>query len=360
MADAAESTENACVRTGCTRVSSQLAEPLLGTAPHARAWLLLVHPGPWPGSAPTGLLDSALADKLELRCAAHDVRMAAVRGGPDAADTTPYVAGLTAKLARLAPLDSQRPRGPSAQKLRASERETRGGAFGPETPADRLRRTAITCYVASTGPGRAWLARVPLAELKDLLDLDLGAIANGVPPATGERIDGPLYAVCTHGKRDTCCAVNGRPVHRALSRLAPGRAWEATHLGGHRFAANMLVLPEGLLYGRVDTDNVGDIVERHARGEIVLDRWRGRTAVPQPAQAAEWFARRATGQTGVDDVALARIDGGGNRWQVDLRAGDQRLIVGVEQTATGSARLTGCAGDTADPGRWRLVSLRSA
>jgi (2Fe-2S) ferredoxin len=304
---AASADEVACARSGCTDVSSQLAEPMLGTAPLAHAWLLLVHPGPWPRSAPGGLLDAAIADELERRRTEDHIGMAAIRQGPDASAAMPD-----------------------------------------------------TCYLASTRPGRTWLRRLALAEVKDLLDLDLRAIADRVAPGFGEPVPGPLYAVCTHGKRDTCCAINGRPVHRALSRLAPGRGWEATHLGGHRFAANMLVLPEGLLYGRVDTANVRRIVDSHARGEIVPDLWRGRTTTPQPAQAAEWFARRATGRTGVDDVVIDRIDGSGDRWRVDLRAGNQPVTVGVEQIATGRPRLTACAGDAADPGRWRLVSLRTA
>jgi (2Fe-2S) ferredoxin len=290
--------------TSCTGVSSQLVEPLLGTAPHATAWLLLVHPGPWSAEAPDALLDSVVADELERRCAARHIRMVAVR------------------------------------------RATTGAS-----PA---------CYVASSLPGRTWIERIPLGEHKDVLDLDLDAIAAGDAPGIGEPVAGPLYAVCTHGKRDACCAANGRPVHRALSHLAPGRAWESTHLGGHRFSANVLVLPEGLLYGRVDHDNVSGLVAAHTNGAIVPALWRGRSTLPQPAQAAEWFARRATGVVTLDGIVLddiAPTDSTGHSWKVRLSVADRPLTAVVERVATGHARVTACTGKVADPWRWRLVEL---
>jgi (2Fe-2S) ferredoxin len=211
------------------------------------------------------------------------------------------------------------------------------------------------CYVASTQPTRTWIARVPLTEPKDLLDLDIEAIASGVEPRIGDPVEGPFYAVCTHGKRDACCAANGRPVQRALERMAPGRVWESTHLGGHRFAANVLVLPEGVMYGRVDQAHTSTLVETHTRGAIVPPLWRGRSTHPRAAQAAEWFARRALGLVDIDAVTIEQIDTTPDVSTVSLRAAGRPKTVVVEQVATGCARLTGCAGDTADPGRWRLV-----
>jgi hypothetical protein len=291
-----------CGPHGCAGLSSQLAEPLLGTAPHATAWLLLEHPGPWPVTAPDGLLDPVVADELAHRCAPHHVRIAAIRRPT----TSPH------------------------------------SALG-------------ACYVASTQPTRTWIARIPLTEPKDLVDFDIEAIASGVEPGIGDPVEGPFYAVCTHGKRDACCAANGRPVHRALERLAPGRAWETSHLGGHRFAANVLVLPEGVMYGRVDHAHTSTLVETHTRGAIVPALWRGRSAHPQPAQAAEWFARRAMALLDLDAIAIEHVDSTPDVSTVSLRAAGRPVTVVVERVATGCTRLTGCAGETADPGRWRLV-----
>ena len=78
----------------------------------------------------------------------------------------------------------------------------------------------------------------------ELLRLDLDA----VEPSVDQR---PVYAVCAHGTHDMCCAIEGRPVAAALDRECPGRSWECSHVGGDRFAANVLVLPTGQQYGQV-------------------------------------------------------------------------------------------------------------
>ena len=81
----------------------------------------------------------------------------------------------------------------------------------------------------------------------------------------------PFFAVCVHGTHDVCCAIEGRPVAAELERLRPGRVWECSHIGGDRFAANVLVLPSGVIYGRVDSAAAADLVDAADRG-VVLPR----------------------------------------------------------------------------------------
>jgi hypothetical protein len=100
----------------------------------------------------------------------------------------------------------------------------------------------------------------------------------------------PLYLVCTHGRHDACCALRGRPLAHALQHVRPGRVWETTHLGGDRFAANLLVLPTGELYGRVSPTVVPELVERVDEGEVVPGLMRGRIGLTPIAQAALVYA----------------------------------------------------------------------
>ena len=97
----------------------------------------------------------------------------------------------------------------------------------------------------------------------------------------------PQYFVCTNGQRDVCCARFGLPTYAALRERVGGRAWQTTHLGGHRFAPNVLTLPQAALYGRVqpaDTDEFVDAVERNG----LAAKWlRGRTRYSPEVQAAE-------------------------------------------------------------------------
>ena len=99
-----------------------------------------------------------------------------------------------------------------------------------------------------------------------------------------------------------CCAIEGRPVAAALHRLAPGRVWECSHVGGDRFAANVLVLPTGQLYGRV-SDAAG-LALACEDGRVLPELLRGRIGLPPPVQAALVHAQRELGLTGPDELRV--------------------------------------------------------
>jgi hypothetical protein len=93
---------------------------------------------------------------------------------------------------------------------------------------------------------------------------DLSEIAESDPRAWPE-VQTDLYMVCTQGKRDACCAQFGRPVVEALAKLRPEETWEVSHLGGHRFAANVVALPSGDVFGRVTPDDVPALLDADPR-----------------------------------------------------------------------------------------------
>jgi hypothetical protein len=112
----------------------------------------------------------------------------------------------------------------------------------------------------------------------ELLDVPLDAKA--------DSDTAPVYLVCTHSKHDACCALRGRPVAAALDELRPGRVWETTHLGGDRFAANVLVLPSGLLYGHVPVEAAEGFVAAAESDQVLSGLLRGRVGHPPAVQAA--------------------------------------------------------------------------
>lgn len=282
----------------CAGISGRLGEPVPGTARHAVGWLLIEHDGPWDADAPASLLDPVIADELTERCGLAGIAVLAVRRRPG-----------------------------------------------------RQHGDPRSCIVVSSRPGATWARRCALTDAKGLLDLDLTGVAAGRPPP-GSPIDHPLYLVCVHGRRDVCCGRLGRPVRDALA-ASGGQVWEATHVGGHRFAANVLALPHGLLYGRVDATSAGRIVAATARREVVRELLRGRSSLPQPAQAADWFARRATGRTGIDDVRVVALTGAADGWTAVVDATTSALEVQLERQTGGCAVPTACGSDVA-PRRWLL------
>jgi hypothetical protein len=80
--------------------------------------------------------------------------------------------------------------------------------------------------------------------------------------------------------------------------------YECSHLGGHRFAANVLVLPDGLCFGRLDARSAVVLVAELEAGRLPLDNLRGRTALESQQQAAEILVRRELGLKQLDDLRL--------------------------------------------------------
>ena len=114
--------------------------------------------------------------------------------------------------------------------------------------------------------------------------------------------------VCTNGKRDECCALLGRPMVTALAAVAPGRVWEANHLGGHRFAPTATLLPAGTMHGHLTAETAVAVLEAGGRGETVLTGLRGRSTWTKRGQAAEIAVRRLIGELALDALSVVGED----------------------------------------------------
>ena len=159
------------------------------------------------------------------------------------------------------------------------------------------RRARPLAFLAETTEAGGELRRLELESLDALGELDLAR--------AGELVDEPLVLVCTHGRRDACCARRGLPVHDALARALPAHLlWQSSHHGGHRFAANVLVLPAGIQLGQVEPDEARVVAETLRAGRIPLHRYRACTLHPPHAQAADAAVRAARGLDRVGDVSV--------------------------------------------------------
>jgi len=193
--------------------------------------------------------------------------------------------------------------------------------------------------------GRVQLIRRPERRAGPALAFVAESLESGgtlVEAAPGEgTVDGPLFLVCCHGRRDPCCARLGTPVFDALRALLPDRSvWQSSHLGGHRFAANVLVLPAGILLGRVRPQDAERVVADVAAGRIPLDLYRGRTLYPPEAQAADAAVRERLGLTGLDAVRLVAAASG----QVRLATPAGGIAATVE-ARPGPPRCESCGKD---------------
>ncbi|MGW1074533.1 sucrase ferredoxin [Streptomyces sp. NPDC002537] len=297
----------------CATASRRLSEPLAGTAATARTWLLLEQPGPWGADAlASSHLDPAVGRALDEAVAGTGVRIALIRR--------------------------------------------------PGRHADCHRPAAQRVFVAHTAPGRSWIRTTEIADPAGLTALDLAALGAGEHGGLWEPYAGdPLVFVCTNGKRDRCCALLGRPLAAELVSAGGIETWEVTHLGGHRFAPTLFVLPYGYAYGRVTAHGVKDVLEAVRDGRVVTERCRGRSAWARPAQAAELAVRELTGEDGADALDVPRsepVEGAAAHWSVTVAHVDGRSWrVLVEQGAAEPPRPESCGRAPGTPARMDVVSV---
>jgi hypothetical protein len=290
----------------CSALSSESGEPLTATASRVDHWLLVEHQGAWG------------RDPLDTRTLSPEL-----------------VAHLRTQVAAL----------PHARLLLVKRPR-------------RHAQAAARAFFAMSRPGQERLLELEFEQSDDLLDIDVGAEIAGVGRAT--LSEEPLWIVCTHGKRDRCCALHGRPLYDAL-RLEAGSAgvWQSTHVGGDRFAGNVVVLPHGLYYGRVGSHEVAGLVAAHAGGRIDLPRYRGRSAWPFAVQAAEHALRQAEGLAGIADLEFVRNGRGDNGERcVSFRTPDRAVHeLRVSESLAEDATYLTC--DSAEPRRarrWRVTA----
>jgi hypothetical protein len=197
---------------------------------------------------------------------------------------------------------------------------------------------------------------------------DLEAIATGSLPALGSVTHEPLLLVCTHSRRDRCCAVHGRALLTSLLEVATddqrARIWECSHVGGHRFAPVTLSLPSGAVHGRLGTEQSADLLRRHDEGRVTIDHLRGRSGFLAPCQAAAGAVRQLTGIDGVDDLDVLRIVDGRavpasdglvemNTAMTEVRHKDGRAWqVEVDRVTLDRSRAESCGGEQVAVAAW--------
>ncbi|MGV9306760.1 hypothetical protein ACWDLG_25610 [Nonomuraea sp. NPDC003727] len=126
------------------------------------------------------------------------------------------------------------------------------------------------------------------------------------------------------------------------------------HVGGDRYAANLVCLPHGIFYGSMSQAAAIAAVNAYRSGEVILDRYRGRAGIPEPLQAAEHFARAHTGELSVGEVAVESSRSDGDVTEALVRCGDVRFQVVVEPAVFPTPCGTACAETITT---YRLVSL---
>ena len=160
--------------------------------------------------------------------------------------------------------------------------------------------------------------------------------------AGGGRLEGEddlriTLVCCTDGKQDPCCARYGFSTWKALRQAADPavfRVLQSTHLGGCRFAASLVVLPQRARYGRLEPAQVADFLSCLQDGVPYLPAYRGNPAHDGPRQAAEqavlaWAERKGiSGEVLLGDLPADAA--GGGRMECNATIAGQPVRIGLE------------------------------
>lgn len=245
----------------CSVMWDNAGASALGTAPAARFWVALEQNGPWGREAATqSHLDPEVGMALDRRCQEAGGRFILIRR--------------------------------------------------PGTHSDAHVGRPQRAFVAGGLADRPWLLQESLDDPARLLRLpwsslrdgDIAAVRDTVPEL--ERSPIPVLLVCANSRRDVCCAVRGRPVALECSSERPGRVWECSHTGGHRFAPTGVVLPHGQIFARLSSTSAIAAVDAATRDEVPVELLgaaydRGRSHLTPAAQAAESVVRQQIQEPGL-------------------------------------------------------------
>lgn len=166
----------------------------------------------------------------------------------------------------------------------------------------------LTVFVVHSRETAPTAARFHLSSYDELLDFDAERLASAETAPGAEAVSEPVFLVCTHGRRDKCCAKFGWPLYKALSGGPGGDAvWQSSHVGGDRFAANLVCFPHGVFYARVDEESGRRMMAEYREGRLVTEGYRGRACYGHGVQAAEFYVRREAGLLGLEELRLLDV-----------------------------------------------------
>jgi hypothetical protein len=190
---------------------------------------------------------------------------------------------------------------------------------------ERRHHPSFNFFIIRARERNPFIVRFELDDYEKLREryLEVAAVAAGEKTDGLEVIKEPLYLVCTHGKRDKCCAKFGFPVYKSLREGRDGIVWQSSHVGGDRFAANLICFPHALFYAHMTEESAREVVTGYERGQIVLEKFRGRACYSYPVQSAEFFIRKESGITGINDLrGLSSERADDTSWRVRFSGAD--------------------------------------
>ncbi|HEY2846233.1 MAG TPA: sucrase ferredoxin [Pyrinomonadaceae bacterium] len=290
----------------CAQASMTAGEMCFGTAVNADIWLLVEVPEPWGKNA---VKESSMPQAVK-----------------------DHLAGLTRTSKRI-----------RTQLIKQESRTS-------------WPRQAFVAFTRQHG---SYMVGSRIDSYEELLRLNADELLELQVNLDHHPIETPIHLVCTHGRHDKCCAKFGFATYKLMHSIAPESVWQTSHVGGDRFASNVISFPTGVYYGHVDDDAARAIIDAEARKEIYLERYRGRTCFGTHGQVAEYFVRRESDIRHVEALRREWVKPNDERTQwtglfTSDDGGKQHVVTFEQHKSSFSARLTCHANEEKSPFEYML------
>ena len=87
--------------------------------------------------------------------------------------------------------------------------------------------------------------------------------------------------VCCHSSRDLRCGTTGHQIFNLLSTSpelpSDVQVMKISHIGGHKFAGNVICFPSGIWYGGLGSHNIHELIQALKRKTVLEPNFRGYT-----------------------------------------------------------------------------------
>ena len=249
----------------CSSFSTSANEQLYGTAPKTSFWLMVEYPHP-PGNK--ALDESQVPEPIKM-----------------------YLTDLQKSV--------------PAMRLVLIRREQPG----------TNRRIAVFASISTAENPR--LYEFKISSYAEIRSIDLQSLFDREIEMPENIRNDSIFLVCTNGKRDPCCSRLGYPVYQSMAAQQGDWVWQTSHVGGHRFAANVICLPHGIYCGRVNPENSISLIRDYRNQRLTPNVYRGRACYEAHIQAAEYFFMEKTSINSCDAIQLLGSEQiGENNWEI--------------------------------------------
>ena len=220
----------------------------------------------------------------------------------------------------------------------------------------QLQRTMIVQALKKEGTRLQWIRNSSSTSNRIFLCTDnrLYVVNNQTQVLIPEQMtpyDLSLVLVCTHGSRDRCCGKLGGAIYAKAHKKSPEQVWQASHLGGHRFAPTLLVLPQGMMYGRIEKDDIPAMLSHPSHTPFSCDRLRGVPKWPKEVQTA---AHTLWKKESIPVQSFSSTSTSSNTWDVSLTSDQSTTLYRVSKESLGISIPASC-GDTKEKELYRYI-----